>query len=59
MVYLAMDKGVIYAVDAKKHQLVWAHKLSNALVNTVFPIGDGQVLTTTMDGWIARLEYKE
>jgi len=59
VIYLSTDKGVIYGVDAKKHQLVWAHKLSNALVNTVFPIGNGQVLTTTMDGWVARLEYKE
>lgn len=56
VIYIATDKGVIYAVDRQKQQLLWAHKLSNALVNNVFPLGNGELLTTTMDGWVARLK---
>lgn len=56
IIYIATDKGVIYAVDRSKQQLLWSHKLSNALVNNVFPLGNGEVLTTTMDGWVARLK---
>lgn len=59
VIYLATDKGVVYAVDQQKRQTVWAHKLSNALVNNVFPLGNGEILTTTMDGWVARLKYAE
>lgn len=56
IIYIATDKGVIYTVDRQKKQVLWAHKLSNALVNNVFPLGNGEVLTTTMDGWVARLK---
>ena len=59
VIYLATDKGVVYAVDQQKRQTAWAHKLSNALVNNVFPLGNGEILTTTMDGWVARLKYAE
>lgn len=55
-IYIASDKGVIYVVDREKRQLLWAHKLSNALVNNVVPLGNGEILTTTMDGWITRLK---
>jgi outer membrane protein assembly factor BamB len=55
-IYIASDKGVIYVVDREKRQLLWAHKLSNALVNNVVPLGNGEILTTTMDGWVARLK---
>ena len=55
MLYVPTDKGVIYAVDKEKKEVVWAQKLSNALINNIYPLGNGDVLTTTMDGGIYRL----
>jgi hypothetical protein len=50
--------GVIYAINRKKQQMIWAHKFSNALVNHVFPLGNDEVICTTMDGKIVKLTYQ-
>src|SRR5690554_3508054 len=57
LIFIPSDKGVIYAVNKNTRKLEWAHKMSNALVNNVFPISENALLTTTMDGKIVRLEY--
>ncbi|XWW44818.1 PQQ-binding-like beta-propeller repeat protein [Fibrella sp. USSR17] len=55
LIFVPTDDGVIYAVDRQKRQVAWAHKLSNAMVNRVFPLPGNEVLITTMDGKVARL----
>lgn len=55
VLYLPSDKGVVYALRQKDGQALWAHKLSNALVNNVVPLPNGDVLGTTMDGVVFRL----
>jgi outer membrane protein assembly factor BamB len=57
LVFVATATGVICAVDKQIHQVAWKHKLSNALVNLILPIGDSRVLVTTLDGKIACLAY--
>lgn len=57
LIFIASDKGDIYAVNRKEKMVEWVHKMSNALVNNVFPIDENSLLTTTMDGKVIRLEY--
>lgn len=55
VLYVPTDKGLIYAVDINSKKVIWARKLSNALINNIFPLENGDVLTTTMDGGVYRL----
>lgn len=50
ILYIPTDKGTVIALDVSTQQVKWAHKMSNALVNNVVPLGGGEVLGTTMDG---------
>ena len=58
-IYVPTDDGVVYAVDRQKRQVRWAHKLSNAMLNRIWPLGNNEVLVTTMDGKVARLRWHE
>lgn len=57
VIYIPTDDGRIFAVNRRKKEVQWIHKISNALVNYVYPLGDNEVLATTMDGKIVRLSY--
>lgn len=57
VIYVPTHSGVVYAINAKDHSLLWKFKLSNCLVNAVLPAGDKQVLVSTMDGKLALLRY--
>ncbi len=57
LIFVPTDKGVIYAINKNTRKTEWAHKISNALINNVFPINEHSLLTTTMDGKVVRLEY--
>ncbi|RIV19903.1 metallophosphoesterase [Fibrisoma montanum] len=58
IIYVPTDDGILYAVDRQSKQVAWAHKLSNAMLNRVWPLGRNEVLVTTMDGKLARLRYQ-
>ncbi|MEZ0483859.1 outer membrane protein assembly factor BamB family protein [Fibrella aquatica] len=57
-IYVPTDDGVLYVVDRQKRQVAWAHKLSNAMLNRVWPLANNEVLVSTMDGIVARLRWK-
>ncbi|HLR24841.1 MAG TPA: PQQ-binding-like beta-propeller repeat protein, partial [Fodinibius sp.] len=57
IIYVPADDGRIFAVAREKQQLLWIHKISNALVNAVYPLGNNEVLATTMDGKVVRLKF--
>ncbi|GAB4022465.1 outer membrane protein assembly factor BamB family protein [Spirosoma koreense] len=57
-IFVPTDEGVLYAIDRRTHQLSWAHKLSNAMVNRVFPLSNRDILISTMDGKVARLRQE-
>ncbi len=58
IVYIPSDKGVIYAVDKREPKVLWVHKISNALVNNVFPIKEKDIISTTMDGLVVRIRFE-
>ncbi len=55
--FVPTDDGAVYAIDKQTKQVAWVHKLSNAMVNRIWPLGKRELLVTTMDGKIARLAY--
>ncbi|WP_128546445.1 outer membrane protein assembly factor BamB family protein [Larkinella soli] len=55
-IYIPTDEGVLYVVDRRTRRTAWSHKLSNAMVNRVWPLGNGRVLAATMDGKIALIK---
>lgn len=57
IVYGSTHQGLVYALEGKSGRLLWRHKVSNGLVNTVLPIGRGKVLYTNTDGRLGLLEY--
>ncbi|CAN5493734.1 PQQ-binding-like beta-propeller repeat protein [soil metagenome] len=57
VVFVPTDDGIVYAVNRQKRQVAWAYKLSNAMVNRIFTLNNHDLLVTTMDGKIARLQY--
>lgn len=59
LIFVPTQWGTIYVVDRTTQKVVWAHKISNAIINNVCPLEDGTLLTTTMDGKIVRLRYEK
>lgn len=57
VIYVPTHSGVVYAINASDHALLWKYKLSNCLVNAVLPVGNQQLLVSTMDGKLALLRY--
>ncbi|MFC5412358.1 PQQ-binding-like beta-propeller repeat protein [Larkinella bovis] len=55
LIYVPTDEGALYTIDRPNRRLLWSHKLSNAMLNRVWPLNQNRVLVTTMDGKIALL----
>lgn len=56
VVYAAGQSGVVYALSPADGRLLWKHKFSNCLVNTVQPVGENLVLASSMDGKLVCIE---
>jgi outer membrane protein assembly factor BamB/predicted phosphodiesterase len=57
-VYVAGQSGLIYALSARDGALQWQHKFSNCLVNTVQPVNEHTVLSSSADGKLICLELE-
>ncbi len=58
-VFFGTKNGVVYAIDPATQQKTWAHKIDNAMVNTVQVLSKHQVIASTMDGAVSLLEVGE
>lgn len=56
IVYVPSNSGVIVAVDSRSGNVLWKHKISNALISNVKPIGEKKVIVVSMDGKIVLLK---
>ena len=54
-VYFGTRNGVVYAIDPVRRAVQWKYKIDNSMVNTVLPLGKGEVLAATMDGKVSLL----
>lgn len=55
-VYVPTDKGLVGCMDASDGSLLWQHKLSYGLINSIAPLGDGRLLVCTMDGVVTLIK---
>lgn len=55
VVFSSTKNGLIFAIEAKTGRLLWKHKVSNTLVNTVVPLSRNIVFYTDEDGFLGKL----
>ncbi len=56
IIYIPSDKGVIHAASRADGRLLWSHRISSCLINSVVPLKGGRLLCNSMDGVVVRLE---
>ena len=57
IVYVPSHSGMASAIDRKTGRVIWKYKVSNALLNLLMPINKNNVVVSSMDGTITRLQY--
>lgn len=55
--FIPTDKGNIYALNIADGSIAWERHVAGALINYILPIGQNQLLISTMDGIVTVLEY--
>ena len=57
LMFVPTDKGNLFCLNAADGSPVWKHKISVALINSILPLPDRQLLVSTMDGVVTLLRY--
>ena len=57
LVFVPTDKGNLFCLNAQDGSVVWKHKISVALLNSIVPLPGNQLLVATMDGVVTLLQY--
>jgi outer membrane protein assembly factor BamB/Icc-related predicted phosphoesterase len=57
VIFIPSDKGIITAASRVDGRLLWSHRISPCLVNSIVPLTGHSAISNTMDGVVARLEY--
>jgi outer membrane protein assembly factor BamB/predicted MPP superfamily phosphohydrolase len=57
IVFVPTQSGVTVTLDRSTGKVLWKHKTSNGLITNLLPIGNNQILVTTMDGKISLLSF--
>lgn len=57
VIFIPSDKGIIHAASAKDGSLLWSHRISSCLINSVVPLNDGSLLSNSMDGVVVLLKF--
>lgn len=55
-VFVPSHAGLLSAVGANDGAILWQYKLSNAMINPIFVLENNQVIVSTMDGIIAKID---
>lgn len=56
IIFAGTKNGFLYAADSQTGKLVWKYRVSHVLLNTLTALSSDDVLITTMDGEIMRLQ---
>lgn len=59
VVFGSTKNGLVFAIEAKTGRLMWKHKVSNSLVNTVVPLSGRSLLFTAASGELGILEAEK
>lgn len=57
VIFIPSDKGIVHAASRKDGSLLWSHRISSCLINSVVPLKGRSVLCNAMDGVVVRLNY--
>jgi len=55
-IFVPTASGMIIAINKETHAVAWKHKVSNALINAVLPIGKNLLLVSVLDGEVVGLQ---
>lgn len=55
-IYVPTSTGVIVAINKETHSVAWKHKVSNALINAVLPVGKNLLIVSVLDGTVMGLK---
>jgi outer membrane protein assembly factor BamB len=54
-IYIPTSSGMVVAINKKTHLVAWKHKVSNALINSITPVGKRRLLVSVLDGQVVCL----
>ncbi|MCK9626058.1 MAG: PQQ-binding-like beta-propeller repeat protein [Bacteroidales bacterium] len=57
LVFVPTDKGNIFCFSGSDGTLLWKHKVSVALINSIVPLPGNKLLVSTMDGIVTLLSF--
>ena len=57
IVFVPTQSGVTVALERVTGKVLWKHKTSNGLITNLLPVGNNQIVVTTMDGKISLLKF--
>jgi len=57
VVFIPSDKGIIHAASRNDGKLLWSHRISSCLINSIVPLEGRSMLCNSMDGVVVRLDY--
>jgi len=57
LIFVPTTSGVVVAINRKTHLVAWKHKVSNALINAVLPVGKNRALVSVLDGKVVYLSF--
>ena len=56
-VFAATATGKVYCLDKKTGNVLWHHRFSSSLITSANPVGEHELIVTTMGGKVFMLEY--
>ena len=56
VLFFSTKNGVVYAMDPKKKETLWAYKMDNSMVNTLNVLTKNTIIAATMDGKVCLLK---
>lgn len=57
VIFIPSDKGIVHAAARSDGRLLWSHRISSCLINSIVPMNGRSVLCNAMDGVVVRLDY--
>ena len=57
VIFIPSDKGIVHAASRSDGRLLWSHRISSCLINSIVPLDGRSILCNAMDGVVVRLEY--
>jgi outer membrane protein assembly factor BamB len=57
VIFIPSDKGIVHAASRSDGRLLWSHRISSCLINSIVPLEGRSVLCNAMDGVVVRLDY--